>query len=369
MWNYPEMQSRLEMVNVEKNKYLLGALVEPLCLWYEENKRSMPWRDDATPYHVWLSEIMLQQTRIEAAKSYYKRFTEQLPDVYSLANVSEERLLKLWEGLGYYNRARNLQKAAKLVVERYEGKLPSSYDLLLDLPGIGNYTAGAIASIAYGVPAPAVDGNVLRVVMRFLNCNDDIMKQSVRRRVEQSIMDIIPQDKPGDFNQALMELGEVVCIPNGRPLCEKCPLEQICKAHAAKTEEALPVKPEKKKKTIEKRTIHLLVCGDKIAIEKRPEKGLLAGLWGFPGVSGYQTKSKVEEWLKQFEIQNAKVKPLQEAKHIFSHVEWHMRGYRIELSAIPQHIVPDVKWVAIEDLQKKYAIPIAFHAFLKTLIL
>ena len=195
---------------MKNDEYSLEALAEPLCLWYEKNKRSMPWRDDATPYHVWLSEIMLQQTRIEAVKEYYHRFTERLPDVASLAEVPEEELMKLWEGLGYYNRARNLQKTARLVMERYDGQLPASYDLLLELPGIGSYTAGAIASIAYGIAAPAVDGNVLRVTMRYLNCDDDIMKQSVRKKMERAIMAVIPREKPDVFNQALMELGEEI---------------------------------------------------------------------------------------------------------------------------------------------------------------
>ena len=212
----------------ENKEFKLEALVEPLCLWYEKEKRSMPWRDDATPYHVWLSEIMLQQTRIEAAKAYYDRFTKCLPDIPSLAAVSEEELLKLWEGLGYYNRARNLKKAASLLVERYDGRLPADYDLLLSLPGIGRYTAGAIASIAYGLAEPAVDGNVLRVTMRYLNCDEDIMKMSVRTKMEKQLRAIMPKDCPGEFNQALMELGEVICIPNGKPLCEECPLSHLC---------------------------------------------------------------------------------------------------------------------------------------------
>ena len=211
----------------ENKEFKLEALVEPLCLWYEKEKRSMPWRDDATPYHVWLSEIMLQQTRIEAAKAYYDRFTKCLPDIPSLAAVSEEELLKLWEGLGYYNRARNLKKAASLLVERYDGRLPADYDLLLSLPGIGRYTAGAIASIAYGLAEPAV----LRVTMRYLNCDEDIMKMSVRTKMEKQLRAIMPKDCPGEFNQALMELGEVICIPNGKPLCEECPLSHLCLAH------------------------------------------------------------------------------------------------------------------------------------------
>ena len=352
---------------VQKNSdYLLGALVEPLCLWYEKNKRRLPWRDDATPYHVWLSEIMLQQTRIEAAKEYYQRFTERLPDVQSLAAVSEEELMKLWEGLGYYNRARNLQRAAKLIVERYEGHLPASYDLLLELPGIGSYTAGAISSIAYGIPAPAVDGNVLRVTMRYLNCDDDIMKQSVRKKMEKAIMEIIPKATPGEFNQALMELGEVICIPNGQPLCEKCPLADGCQGHLEGRETELPVKPEKKKRRVQKRTILLLEYDGKFAIAKRPKKGLLAGLWEFPGIEGHLTLSEIRGFLKEQGVSGADVSRLQGGKHIFSHVEWHMRGYRIKLTAVPaEDMLSEIVWAEKDELWGKYAIPVALHGFLR----
>ena len=352
---------------MKNDEYSLEALAEPLCLWYEKNKRSMPWRDDATPYHVWLSEIMLQQTRIEAVKEYYHRFTERLPDVASLAEVPEEELMKLWEGLGYYNRARNLQKTARLVMERYDGQLPASYDLLLELPGIGSYTAGAIASIAYGIAAPAVDGNVLRVTMRYLNCDDDIMKQSVRKKMERAIMAVIPREKPDVFNQALMELGEVICIPNGKPLCGQCPLASLCRAHAAGREMELPVKPEKKSRRIEKRTVLLLEQEGRIGIVRRPEKGLLAGLWEFPALEGYKTLPSIKEWLAAKGAGEAKVSRLQGGKHIFSHVEWHMRGFRIEGIKSGCEPVPDLVWVEKEELENRYALPVAFHAFLQIL--
>lgn len=327
----------------------------------------MPWREDPTPYHVWLSEIMLQQTRIEAAKTYYQRFIQRLPDVLSLAQVSEEELLKLWEGLGYYNRARNLQKAAKVIVSQYNGKLPDSYEELIKLPGIGNYTAGAIVSIAYGIPGPAVDGNVLRVAMRFLGCRDDIMKQSVRKQMEQAIMEVIPVDQPGEFNQALMELGEVVCIPNGTPLCEKCPLSSACQAHRKGCETEFPVKAEKKKRRIERRTILIFEYKGKIAIVKRPEKGLLAGMWEFPGIEGAKTLPKLEEWLTENEVFQSKIQRLEDGKHVFSHVEWHMKGYRIELQSPLTYRAQDVVWADMGELQTRYAIPVAFHRFLSQL--
>lgn len=348
------------------SKYELGALVKPLCSWYEENKRSMPWREDATPYHVWISEIMLQQTRIEAVMGYYARFTMKLPDVKSLAEVPEDELLKLWEGLGYYNRARNLKKAAIQIMEQYEGKLPADYDKLRGLAGIGNYTAGAVASIAYGIPAPAVDGNVLRVTMRYLNCEDDISKMSVRRQMEESIQNVIPKEMPGEFNQALMELGEVICIPNGMPLCDRCPLRESCQGREAGRQLLLPVKPEKKARRIERKTILILELQGRIAIRKRPAQGLLAGMWEFPSLPEYRTKAALQKELKEMGLEVRDISKLPDGKHIFSHVEWHMRGYKVALGKEPeQHIVPGIVFVEREDLEREYALPVAFHGFLQ----
>ncbi len=245
--------------------------------------------------------------------------------------------------------------------------MPASYDLLLELPGIGSYTAGAIASIAYGIAAPAVDGNVLRVTMRYLNCDDDIMKQSVRKKMERAIMAVIPREKPDVFNQALMELGEVICIPNGKPLCGQCPLASLCRAHAAGREMELPVKPEKKSRRIEKRTVLLLEQEGRIGIVRRPEKGLLAGLWEFPALEGYKTLPWIKEWLAAKGAGEAKVSRLQGGKHIFSHVEWHMRGFRIEGIKSGCEPVPDLVWVEKEELENRYALPVAFHAFLQIL--
>lgn len=364
------MKLRWEKVNkIQSEEYELGALVEPLCLWFEKNKRSMPWREDATPYHVWLSEIMLQQTRIEAAWAYYERFTARLPDVKSLAEVKESELLKLWEGLGYYSRARNLQKAARVVMERYDGKLPADYDLLLTLPGIGSYTAGAIASIAYGIPAPAVDGNVLRVTMRFLNCDDDITKMPVRRRMEKAVMKVIPKDCPGEFNQALMELGEVVCIPNGRPLCELCPIQKFCQGNLEGRETELPKKTEKKGRRLEKKTIFVFRRGDRIGIRQRPPKGLLAEMWEFPAVDGHRSQVEMMEWLKRRGLENVVLKKMQGGKHIFSHVEWLMEGYEVIMPEEGiQDIVSGLVWCDKEELENQYAIPVAFHIFLHQIL-
>ena len=224
----------------------LEQIVQPLLRWFDQNARILPWRDQPTPYRVWVSEIMLQQTRVEAVKPFYQRFMEALPDIQTLANCEEEELLKLWEGLGYYNRVRNMQIAARTVIEEYGGKLPDDYLELQQLKGIGSYTAGAISSIAYGKVAPAVDGNVLRVISRVTLSREDILKQSVKRGIEQAIVEIMPADRPGAFNQALMELGAMVCVPNGEPHCESCPLKELCLARKMGAMDEIPVKKEVK---------------------------------------------------------------------------------------------------------------------------
>lgn len=359
------MPSERESNSAMVDYYEVNYLAEPLLQWYQENKREMPWRKEASPYHVWVSEIMLQQTRIEAVIGYYDRFLKQLPDVKALADAEEEQLLKLWEGLGYYNRVRNMQKAARIMVERYDGELPADYDLLLGLPGIGSYTAGAIASIAYKIPVPAVDGNVLRVVMRFLNCRDDIMRQSVRKKMERSLMRVIPEETPGQFNEALMELGEVICIPNGAPLCEKCPLQSVCKANQCDTAETLPVRTPAKERRIEKRTVFIFECDGKIGLRKRPDSGLLAGLWEFPSLETHYTIKDVKEMLKINGVQVKNIETPEKYKHIFSHIEWHMKGFRIQIGSTEsiENIFMDMQWAERNELQKKYPIPTAFRGF------
>ena len=339
--------------------------VNPLLKWYDKNKREMVWRDKNNPYFTWISEIMLQQTRIEAATDYFIRFTEELPNIESLAKVPQERLLKLWEGLGYYNRAKNLKKTAEILVEKYDAKLPEDYDTLLTLPGIGPYTAGAIASIAYGNKAPAVDGNVLRVMMRYQACADDISKMTVRRKVEQQLMEIMPE-RPGDFNQAIMELGEVVCIPNGAPLCEVCPLGETCKARQREEVEKYPVKIEKKPRKIEKRTVIILSQNGKYGISKREEKGLLAGLFEFPSWEGNITKKEIEIGLQEKNISVKKIQSLGAAKHIFSHIEWHMKGYLVEVeSGAPEQWedMKKIQFVTSRALQENYSLPTAFRTY------
>ena len=344
----------------------LDRIAEPLLSWYDRGRRILPWREEPTPYHVWVSEIMLQQTRVEAVRPYYDRFMKSLPGIETLSKAPEEVLLKLWEGLGYYNRVRNLNKAAVKVMEEYGGIMPDSYEELLTLPGIGSYTAGAIASIAYGKPVPAVDGNVLRVLSR-LRCDDrDIMQQTVKKQVEEELLTVMPKDRPGDFNQALMELGAMVCIPNGEPRCRECPWEDICMAHKQGTELQFPVKTRKKPRTIEKKTILIIRDENKAALRKRPDKGLLAGMYEFPNMEGHLSEKEVLKWLKERGLSVLRIEPLTESKHIFTHKEWHMIGYSVRVDELERgEDLTDFIFVDQRQAKEKYPIPSAFSAYLK----
>lgn len=344
----------------------------PLLLkWYQENARILPWRDNPLPYYVWVSEIMLQQTRVEAVKPYFSRFIEALPDIEALANAQEEVLLKLWEGLGYYNRVRNLQKAALQVMKEYGGILPKSYEKLLGLPGIGSYTAGAIASIAYKIPVPAVDGNVLRVLSRLMEDREDILKQSVKKRAEKLLKETMPKERASDFNQAMMELGAIICLPNGLPKCEECPISSVCSAKQKGVMMELPVKSSKKPRKIEERTILLISNNKKIAIHKRADKGLLAGLYEFPNIMGRLSLEEVKFLLEKQNLQVNKIQQIMRAKHIFSHIEWHMIGYEIELKE-PSHSLKNYEieleeerfsFKDIKELEENYSIPNAFAVY------
>ena len=344
---------------------MLNEIVRPLISWYRQNKRILPWRDQKNAYYTWVSEIMLQQTRVEAVKPYFLRFIGELPDVKALAECPEEKLMKLWEGLGYYNRVRNMQSAAQVVVAEYGGVLPVSYDELLALKGIGSYTAGAIASIAYDIPVPAVDGNVLRVFSRIAEDRQDIMKQSVRRQVEEKLLGIMPKEAPGDFNQALMELGAVVCVPNGPARCMECTVAALCKAYHHGTVDELPVKAPKKKRTIENRTVLVIQDGERTAIHKRPQEGLLAGLYELPNVEGHLSMDEALQKVKEMNLEPLHIETLPEAKHIFSHIEWRMTGYRIRVSSLEEGKESSFIFTEKKQSEKQYAIPSAFRAYIK----
>lgn len=316
-------------------KYDYTDTIEYLLDWFSINARILPWRKEKNPYYIWISEIMLQQTRVEAVKGYFERFITALPTITELAEAEEEKLMKLWEGLGYYNRARNLKKAAEILIESYQGQLPADYQKLLKLPGIGSYTAGAIASIAFNISEPAVDGNVLRVLKRIAGSFDDITKSKVKKQLEEDLREIMPEGRAGDYNQALMELGAVICLPNGKPLCEKCPVIHLCSAFHQQTWDKIPVKPVKKTRKIEERTIFVIEQEDKFLLHKRSEKGLLAGMWELPNIIGNYKIQKAEEFLlKQGFILSEPIKQIGKAKHIFSHIEWHMMGYYVKIKAV-----------------------------------
>ena len=340
-----------------------------LLEWFYKNQRILPFRTDPSPYHVWLSEIMLQQTRVSAALPYYERFLAALPDIPALAACEEEKLHKLWEGLGYYSRVRNLQKAARIVCEQYGGQLPADYDALRALPGIGDYTAGAIASISFGLAVPAVDGNVLRVMARLREDGEDILKQSVKNRVEAELTEIMPAEDPGAFNQAMMDLGAMVCLPNGAPKCEVCPLFDQCLAGQHQTWTEYPFKKSAKPRRIEDRTVLLFLDGAHTAVRKRPKKGLLAGLYEFPNFDGVLSEQEALEEAEKFGVTPLHIQALPPYKHIFSHVEWHITGYAIKIAGndVEQEgeekaglIFADAKTAA-----ERYAIPSAFAEYAK----
>ena len=272
------------VIFMKQNLYLLN--------WYQKNKRDLPWRKDQNPYHVWISEIMLQQTRIEAVIGYYDRFIKRLPSIQDLAQINDDELLKLWEGLGYYTRARNLKKAAIMIMEEYDGIFPNTFEQIMSLPGIGEYTASAIGSICFSLKEVTIDGNVLRVYMRLQNCYDNVDDLKIRRKVRNELQKIMPEEA-GDFNQALMELGETICLPNGIPKCSECPLKNFCKSYQNDTYLELPIKNKKKDKKEEKYTILLFYYKSQFVLEKRKESGLLQNLWQFPNIQGHLTKKQI----------------------------------------------------------------------------
>ena len=344
-----------------------------LCGWYQKNKRVLPWRQDPSPYHVWISEIMLQQTRVEAVIRYYERFLQRLPDTASLAECPDDVLLKLWEGLGYYSRARNLKKAARVVMEQYGGNLPADYDALLKLPGIGPYTAGAIASIAFALPVPAVDGNVLRVFARLSAEEGDLRDPAVVSRIRSMAEQIMPEREPDVWNQAVMELGALVCIPNGAPKCGECPVCSCCLAFQAGLTDRIPFKSPPPGKRKEKKTVLVLRDGTCTLLHRRKESGLLAGMFEFPCLEGHcseeETVRFVEDTLGLMVLQ---IRPLPPAKHIFTHIEWDMTGFLIlteDLSKLPEQMTLQEQYVAAapEKTQYAYPIPAAFRAFASAL--
>ena len=340
----------------------LTLLPDALLPWFEENKRILPWRQDKDPYHIWISEIMLQQTRVEAVKGYYSRFLDALPTVQALAACDDDKLHKLWEGLGYYSRVRNLKKAAQVIVERYNGNFPQDYRQILDLPGIGEYTAGAISSIAFNQKKAAVDGNVLRVYSRLMNDHTPIDQPALKAKVRQELEEVYP-DRAGDFTQALMELGATLCGPNWAPKCESCPCKAFCRALEAGTAQQLPVKKPKTEKKRENRTVFILQCEDYFALTKRPDTGLLASLWQFPDCEGTLDVADAIKAVEAWGIGVRDVQRQREKKHIFTHIVWEMRGFYMQVGNKDEHF----SWFTAEQIAANAALPTAYRQFWEAL--
>ena len=337
--------------------------MQPLLDWYDAGHRDLPWRSEPTPYRVWVSEIMLQQTRVEAVRGYFSRWMNALPDIPTLAAADEAVYTKLWEGLGYYSRVRNLHRAAVLLCEEYGGELPADYDRLLALPGVGEYTAGAVASIAFGLPVPAVDGNVLRVAARLDNDFTPITDAKFKKQTRERFAALMPSDRPGDLNQSLMELGATVCLPNGAPRCDDCPIQHLCEGFHRGNAAVLPLRAAKKARRVENRTVLVVRCGQLVGLRQRPKKGLLAGLWELPSLDGHLSPDELRAALTEMDWSVRKLLSLRPAKHIFTHVEWHMNGVYVELDAP----APALTFVTPAELRDAYALPSAFRSFVSVL--
>ena len=338
----------------------LSPIVEPLLGWFEQNKRDLPWRQDKELYHVWISEIMLQQTRIEAVMNYYARFIEALPDVKNLSEVDDDALMKLWEGLGYYSRARHLKKAAVMIMREYGGAFPQTFIELKKLPGIGEYTAGAIASICFDEKVPAVDGNVLRVIARVQGSRENVLLPEVKKSVAEQISKIMP-DEAGAFNEGLMELGELICLPNGAPLCEKCPLKEYCTAYQNNLTAEIPVRIKTVKRRRADLSVFIITASDgRIALEKRPDTGLLQGLYQLPNIEDFHDDASLINTLQEWGLQPKRMDYIKDAKHVFTHIDWHMKAYRVETDHTSDRFI----WTTEEELAGAYPLPTAFQKLL-----
>ena len=337
---------------------ILSALPRVLPGWYEENKRILPWRQTRDPYRIWVSEIMLQQTRVEAVKGYYSRFLNALPRVEALAACDDDTLHNLWEGLGYYSRVRNLKKCAQVLCQEYNGVFPKDHDRILALPGIGPYTAGAICSIAFDLPTPAVDGNVLRLLSRLRDDDRPIDDPKVRVEVTEALEKVYPEEA-GTFTQALMELGATLCGPNREPQCDGCPCRDFCLGNLHGTAAGLPQKSPQKPKRLEEKTVFILRCGNRYALRKRENKGLLAGLWEFPNIRGILEPQQALEELEEVGLVPRQLEKAVRRKHIFTHIIWDMQGIYAEV----ENTAPNLVWMTAEEIDAAAALPTAFRLF------
>ncbi|WP_242622654.1 A/G-specific adenine glycosylase [Lachnoclostridium sp. Marseille-P6806] len=357
--------------------------IRVLLSWYDGHRRVLPWREEPTPYHVWLSEIMLQQTRVEAARGYYERFLAALPDIRALAEAPEEQYMKLWEGLGYYSRVRNLHRAAVQIMEEYGGEMPADAAELKKLAGIGRYTAAAVSAIAFGRRAAAVDGNLQRIFTRLTGYRQNIKSAAALsaaeifwtarmdegaeefRNADGSPLEApgSPRNYYGDCNQALMDLGAAVCLPNGGPHCDECPWEHACVAHAEHCESRLPVLPKKRLRRVEERTVLVIRDAERTALRKRPAKGLLAGLYELPNTEGCLNEAEALEYVRSLGLSPLHIRGIGPAKHVFSHVEWHMTGYEVRVDELEERAAPGLLLVETAEALTRYSIPSAFAAY------
>ena len=335
--------------------------------WYKNNQRILPWRENNNPYNVWISEVMLQQTRIEAVIPKYLAFMYELPNIHALASVNDDKLMKLWEGLGYYSRARNLKKCAIAIENNYNGIFPSDKKELMKLPGIGFYTAGAISAISFGNPVSAIDGNVLRVYSRYIAYKEDIRDKEVSLRFSKEIESTI-QDFDSDsvrlFTQGIMELGEVICIPNGKPHCDKCPLSNNCKAYKNNLINSIPYKSKLNKRKIINKTVFIIHDSNTYFMHKRDSNGLLANLFEFVNVDKFLKENEVNDYIQNLHFTVISIKKSVNSKHIFTHLEWNMQAYEIEVSYNNQPLDNHYYYLTKEEIQL-ISIPSAFNAYLK----
>lgn len=337
-----------------ENKTSVQRFQKDLILWFKGNQRSLPWRQNQDPYKIWVSEIMLQQTRVDTVIPYFNRFIDKFPTIRALAEAEEEEVLKAWEGLGYYSRARNLQTAVREVHEQYNGSVPKSKAEILKLKGVGPYTSGAILSIAYGKPEPAVDGNVMRVISRIFASFDDISKQTTRKKIEAIILKMISKADPSSFNQGLMEIGALICTPTS-PSCSHCPVQSHCQAFAQDIQEQLPVKAKKAKPKQKKLACAFIKNENKqVLINQRPSTGLLANLWEFPIVEISEEKA-VEKQLSDFLLTEFRIhtnvgEQIFDVQHVFSHLKWDIKIFSVELLSMVETSSERAKWVSDREI-------------------
>ncbi len=358
---YEKLIQRMHRIRREQQDVLRKS-AEPLCAWYQENARDLPWRRDRDPYHVWVSEVMLQQTRVEVVREYYDRFLEIFPTVQELAQADEEQVHKAWEGLGYYTRAKNLRLTAKEICRSYGGEFPRSFEELRGLPGVGDYTAGAICSISFGQPVAAVDGNVMRVTERLQDSFGEIERLGVKRRMMEELGDAYPKDdgaRCGILTQAIMELGATVCIPNGEPHCDVCPLRELCRSWKNQTYHLLPVRKPKAPKKKVPVTVMIMCYNGYYAVCQRPLYGLLAGLWEFPNLEQRMTDQEVIHQAETWGCKPVSITRTLDQIHVFTHRQWEMKGYYIECEN-PSNLF---QWKRMAEIQAKLTVPSAFQKF------